>query len=296
MNSIITTKILSHTHTFADRTWYYDFRELFDEFEEGKIKTNINGLSQRYSKITKDWSSERNSEWICRIYLSAKMILSATLQLEALLHAKQQNLRVVAPYLEYYTFLALVRAVVYTLPEVEWDDGKLVAISHSKAINIAFDELAKYDQGKSQNLKRLTLDLKANRELISYRSPSSGDGDLVEHDDIIPTATLLAELAQMNSELLERSILKKAREEDYVFLPQYAAQLSEVTIEDRNFFDREDHNRLGYLRRKYPLPPNIMHVMTEGHVEDYFGAWCADEDNPDVFDPDHDWRLIFNVP
>ncbi len=296
MNSIITTKILSHTHTFADREWYYDFRELFDGFDEVKIKKNINGLSQRYSKITTDWSSERNSEWICRIYLSAKMILSATLQLEALLHAKQQNLRVVAPYLEYYTFLALLRAVVYTLPEVEWDDGKLVAISHSKAINIAFDELAKYDQGKSQNFKRLTLDLKANRELISYRSPSSGDGDLVEHDDIIPTATLLAELAQMNSELLERSILKNATEEDYVFLPQYAAQLSDVTIEDRNFFDREDSYRLGYLRRKYPLPPNIMHVMTEGHVEDYFGAWCADEDNPDVFDPDHDWRLIFNVP
>lgn len=296
MNSIVTTKILSQTHQFADREWHYDFRVLFDEFEEVKLKRNIAGLSQRYSKVTKNWDSERNSEWICRIYLSAKMILSATLQLEALVHAKQQNLRIVAPYLEYYTFLALIRSVVYTLPEIDWNDGQLAAISHTKAINLAYDEMAKYDRKKSSDLKRLTLDLKANRELISYRSPSSGDGDLIAHDDIVPTATLLAELAQMNSELLERSIQKNAKEEDCIFLPRYMRQLSEITIEDRVFFDREDRYRLGYLMRKYPLPPNILHVMTEGHVEDYFGAWCANEDDPDVFDPDSDWRLIFDVP
>jgi len=96
MNSIITTKLLSHTHQFAGREWHYDFRKLFDEFEEVKIKRNIASLSQRYSKITKDWGSERNSEWMCRIYLSAKMILGATLQLGALLHATQQNLRIVS--------------------------------------------------------------------------------------------------------------------------------------------------------------------------------------------------------
>ncbi len=210
---------------------HYDFRVLSTSLKRANQK-NVAGLSQRYSKITKYWDSERNSEWICRVYLSAKMILSATLQLKALLHAKQQNLRIVAPYLEYYTFLALVRAVVYTLPEIDWNDGQLAAISHTKAINLAYDEMAKYDKKKSSDLKRLTLDLKANRELISYRSPSSGDGDLLAHDDIVPTATLLAELAQMNSELLERSIQKTQRRK-IAFSPTIHETVSEITIEDR---------------------------------------------------------------
>jgi hypothetical protein len=278
------------------RDWYYDFRELEQSLDAEKLRKNLDRLSARYSIITKSWDSEKNSEWICRIYLSAKMILSATLQLEALIHARQQNLRIVVPYLEYYTYLALLRAVVYTLPEVEWDNGSLVAISHSKAINLAFDYLSKYNPEKSAKLKELTLDLKANRELISYRSPSSGDGDLVVHDGVETSATLLAEIAQMNSEILERSIHKNADDGGYVFLQSYASQLSEVTIEGRKFFDQEDRYRLGYLMRKYPLPTNIKHMLTEGHVEDFFGAWCAEQGEQGGFDPDHDWRLIFDVP
>lgn len=283
---------MATTTTFLSR---YGVR-VHDFFEDDKAKSSLERLPEKYSRITKDWSSDRNSEWICRIYLSAKMILSATLQLEALIHAKTQNLRIVAPYLEYYTFLALVRGVVYTLPDVEWDDGKLAAIGHTKAINLAFDYVSWFNPDKALQLKELALDTKANRELISYRSPSSGDGNLLRHDDIVNSAALLAEFAQMNSEILERSILKNSSKEHFIFRPSYASQLSEITIEERQFFDKEDAYRLGYLARKYPLPTNIKHVMTEGHVEDFFGAWCAEEEDESVFDPDSNWRLIFDVP
>jgi hypothetical protein len=36
--------------------------------------------------------------------------------------------------------------------------------------------------------------------------------------------------------------------------------------------------------------------MSEGHVEDFFGSWCAEEDtDADIFDPDDNWYIIFDV-
>lgn len=296
MNSILSAKALSPKNQFAEREWFYNFRELDAFCDEKRAMKAIGGLSRKYSGITKKWSQDRNSEWICRTYLSAKMILSATLQLEALEHARRQNLRVVVPYLEYYTFLSLLRAIAYTLPEVDWEDGKAVAISHKKAINLSFDYISLFNPDEARRLKALTLDLKANRELISYRSPTSGDKDVLKHDDIVESSTILAEFAQMNSEILEHSILKNANKKHFVFHGRFASQLSDITIEDRQFFDNEDAYRLGYLARKYPLPSNILHIMTEGHVEDYFGSWRAEEEDESVFDPDSDWQLIFDVP
>lgn len=270
MNSILTAKALAETHQFANRSWFYDFREISKHCAQIQSSGVLAKLEVRYSKLTKQWDPQKNSEWICRIYLSAKMIMSATLQLQALEYSRKKNLRVVTPYLEYYALLSLLRAVVYTLPEVDWKDGELVTISHKKAINLAFDYIADHNRNEAVRLKELTRDLKANRELISYRSPSSGDKDLVAHTEIVSAATLLAEFAQMNSELLERSIHKNADESSFVFLDDYADKLTAIEIENRFFFDDQDYYRLGYLMRKYPLPPNILHTMTEGHVEDFF--------------------------
>lgn len=296
MNSILTAKELATKYEFAGSKWFYEFRELNIFCSEKRAAKSIQRLAQKYSQITQNWSQERNSEWICRTYLSAKMILSATLQLEAIEHAKKQNLRIVIPYLEYYTLLALLRAIIYTLPQLDWDDGKLVAISHQKAINLSLDHLSSFNPDETQKFKEKILDLKANRELISYKSPTSGDEGVIQRDGILALSTTLAEVAQLNSEVLERSILKNADEHNFVFHDEYASKLFFITIEDRKFFDREDAYRLNYIARKYPLPPNIRHIMTEGHVEDFFGSWCTYEENENVFDPNSDLQLIFDVP
>ncbi|WP_456473421.1 hypothetical protein [Desulfolithobacter sp.] len=81
MSSIHVAKILSSSHKFANRNWIYDFRELPSLCDESVSQKNAQGLSQLYSKITNSWDKDKNSEWICRIYLSAKMILNSTLQL-----------------------------------------------------------------------------------------------------------------------------------------------------------------------------------------------------------------------
>ena len=134
MSSVYVAKALASKDEFAGRTWYYDFRELNSQFDEESCKKVAESLLVRYSKLTKDWDVEKNSEWLCRTYLSAKMIMTATLQLNAIEYSSEKNLRLVVPYLAYYSLLSLVRAVVYTLPEVPWDDGRLVSISHHKVL------------------------------------------------------------------------------------------------------------------------------------------------------------------
>jgi hypothetical protein len=36
--------------------------------------------------------------------------------------------------------------------------------------------------------------------------------------------------------------------------------------------------------------------MSEGHVEVFFGSWRPEEESPNTFNPDDDWRILFDVP
>lgn len=111
---------------YANRNWFYNYRELFDLTDEKKLLSVSGDISKQYSLLTKDWSIELNSEWTCRIYLASKMILNATVILKQAEFAEEKNLRITIPYLEYYAVLSLLRAVVFTLPKQQWEEGKLV--------------------------------------------------------------------------------------------------------------------------------------------------------------------------
>jgi len=281
---------------YAGRQWYYDFRELNSRFAEKQCEAVSNRLLERYSLLTKSWTPERNSEWTCRLFMSAKLVMAATLHLNSLGFSEERNLRVVAPYLRYYAVLSLLRAICYTLPEHEWADGKLIQILHTAAISGAVDHLRKFDPKVSEEMHSEVRELKAERELISYRAPSTGDGQIVERNRLLALCTLLAEIAQFNSELFEASLSKHADPKAFVLLPEYAEKIASVEIDGHYFGDQEDAYRLGYLARKHPYPANIQHLMTEGHVEDFFGAWHAGEDGDDIFNPDEMWGLIFDIP
>lgn len=215
--------------------------------------------------------------------------------------AIEKNLRVVTSYLEYYAIFSACRCVVATLPNIPWADGRLFSMDHSKVINITFDHLGHFDKNMSSELKEKVIFKKACRELISYKAPSSGDYGLDNEFDIKELCTLLVELGQFNSEILEKSIIKNANKNNFKFKTKYIDDLSRITIGKNVFYDDEDWSRLDYLRRKWPMPPNILHIMTEGHTEDFFGAWEPKED----YETDGDilytgspsnWGVIFDIP
>lgn len=296
MSYIFVRKVISEVKKYACQEWWYDFRTIPTLIDEKQIETLSKSLSLKYSKITKKWDDDKNSEWIARIFLSAKMILSASVMLESLEYAERKNLRTVIPNLEYYSILSAIRSVVFVSPLLEWQKGKLITQTHKKSINVVSDRLSILDKELAERFKKFILHSKAYRELISYRAPSSGDSFRKSTEfDVIELCQLLVELAQLHSEVLERSIHKNVKG-TFNFKEEYITQVCHSEIDGNSFWDREDAYRLDYLRRKYPLPTNIQHIMSEGHVEDFFGSWCAEEETDnDIFDPDDNWYIIFDV-
>jgi hypothetical protein len=69
----------------------------------------------------------------------------------------------------------------------------------------------------------------------------------------------------------------------------------EVEIEGQTFLDRDDMYRVGYLIRKHPRPTSLQMLMTDGHVEDFFGAWCSKKEGQVGFDPDSNPCIIFDI-
>lgn len=282
--------------TLAGRDWYYDFRELNTTFTEASCAKVSVRLLERYSKLTKSWNTQLNSEWTCRLFMAAKLVMSSTLHVNAAYFAEDKNLRVVTPYLRYYSVFSLLRAVCYTLPEHDWKDGNLIHISHVAAIEGALEHLRRFDKTVADSAEKEIRELKAERELISYRAPSSGDDCVSEKNRYLSLCILLAEVAQFNSELFESSLLKHANPSHFCLLSEYAEKIASFEIDGHYFGDNEDAYRLSYLARKQPYPVNIQHFMKEGHVEDFFGAWVAKEEGDEFFDPDEMQHIIFDIP
>lgn len=296
MSSRSTAKEPKTSPAFAGRDWYYSFREIDSTFADADCKKVAARLLERYSRLTKAWSEELNSEWTCRLFMSAKLVMSATLHVNSAHYAEDRNLRVVVPYLRYYSILSLLRAVCYTLPEHEWKNGQLIQISHASAIEGALEHLQRFDKAVAAAAEVEIRKLKAERELISYRVPSSGDDQVSEKNRFLSLCMLLAEVAQFNSELFEASLIKHADPATFQLLPEYAKKIAGVEIDGHYFGDREDAYRLGYLARKHPHPANLQHLMKEGHVDAFFGAWLAKEDEGEFFNPDDMHSIIFDIP
>jgi hypothetical protein len=55
--------------TFAGRAWQYRFRELDGAIDERACASVAARLLERYSTLTKAWTVELNSEWICRVHV-----------------------------------------------------------------------------------------------------------------------------------------------------------------------------------------------------------------------------------
>lgn len=288
--------------TYANRNWIYRYRELFHLTEEKRILSVCGDISKQYSHLTKNWSVSLNSEWTCRIYLASKMILNATVILKQAEFAEEKNLRTTIPYLEYYAILSLLRAIVFTLPSQKWGEGRVVEIPHAKAINLACDWIAKFEKNKADSVKHTCLLLKAQRELISYKAPASGDSNLGREYDVIEVATLLAEVAQFNSELLEASVRKNTSRDHHKVIEQDVHDVCHINIGEFSFSDDEDYYRMGYVARKQPYPFNLANFMTEGQTEDFIGAWDAEdyedgsEEQAFYSGSPASWQDIFDIP
>lgn len=72
-------------------------------------------------------------------------------------------------------------------------------------------------------------------------------------------------------------------------------KLLNIEIEGQVFLDDEDIRRMGYLMRKHPRPANLKMLLTDGHVEDLFGAWFDESERDGGFNPDLGRGVIFDI-
>lgn len=267
-------------------------------FNETQIIKNVDKLNQKFSSLTKKWDQTLNSQWVVRDYLAVKMILSSSVFLNSARFANQKNIRIVEPYLIYYALLNCSRAVLFTSPDSEWKSGELFKMTHQKTINVVGDLISKYDKIKGKKIKGQIDWAREYREIFSYRFPASGlPEDSLSICETIHICQLLCELAQFQSKALENSITKNAHE-PFILDHDILTICEQYGEKNFQFWDGEDGYRLNYIIRKQKRPYSLHLTMTEGLVEDFFGAWYPKGDtNLDcLFDPNRNTQIIFPVP
>ncbi|HCT2375993.1 hypothetical protein [Morganella morganii] len=278
----------------------YSYRELKSIADEKKLIKVVNRFRQEYSELAKEWNCNRNSQWVCRIYFCTKMILNATVILKQSDFAEEKNLRAAVPYFHYYAMLSILRCVVLTLPTEDWEREDILSISHTKARNKTREWLARFDRNIANRFDNMFKQLKSNRELLSYKAPASGDENIKIQDEVIYFCTLLAEVAQLNTAILHKAVLKHSDPMNFVVLDEHMSRIYNVEIEGHSYYDHQDRQRLDYLRRKGSTPYSIFLTMTEGQTEDFIGAWDADNEDSEearfYSGSPCSWQEIFHIP
>lgn len=277
----------------------FDYKNIYDFFSEKQLEVYKNWIYSRHHKnINNSMTIKLNSEWITRNYLSSKMILSASVMLTSLEYAIEKNLKMTVPYLQYYSLITCCRAFLYANPYNEWkENSDFLNMSHSKMINLTKDYLNHLDTDYAIKIDSILNELKESRELFSYKFPSTGLDIVNEYslNEIIEICSTLCELAQLTSEQIQKYIFKKCKD-NYQEWSSVDLNYLKYTYSYNGITDSEDWRRIDYIKRKQPFPASIYYTMTEGMVEDYFGAWCSDDEDDELYNPDINWRIIFPVP
>jgi hypothetical protein len=276
----------------------YDYRVLFKKFTSEELEKFSISISTQFEKIV--WTDETYSEWKTRTFLSIKMCLASTVLLSSLIYSKDKNLKVIEPYLLYYSLLNCSRAFLSLYPTEQWNNGEMIKSTHSKIINCATNYIQIINKEYASDFKNDFNALREYREAFSYMFPSDG----LDLFDIVITSNkveeyciLLLEFAQYSSEILSRIYNKKnVGLPVKTFLENFQNPLMSIEFCGRIIISKEDWYRLDYIARKHDTLYSLHHTMSEGMIEDFFGAWCAEDEKKDVFNPDASWQLLFDIP
>lgn len=272
----------------------YDYRILTETFNDSQLQTYSRDVRHRFAIITKKFDDEANTEWLVRLYLSLKYILAASILASSAEHAEYENLKVVGPYLKYYTLFNCCRSFNLTSPDYDWRGQKSMKGSHNHVINSCTNALRKIDPSAENRWGALIRKARDHREMFSYAFPALGP-NLLEDKDIplsttVDVAQILAELAQFNSECLYSAVQKHCAGEYQIIDSADVWSIVQYEAGGEELIDKDDWYRIGQLAREKATPIPITLLASEGLVEDFFGAWRDEAEKG--YDPDNHWRVL----
>jgi hypothetical protein len=280
---------------------HFPYKALAD-LDAARIEAHCNSVRQQFHEQTQ--LPNAHEEWIFRTFTAVKLILSATVMLSSAKYAAAKGLRIVEPYLLYYALFNTSRALVMIVPGQNLNDGKLLEATHSKIRNVTSDELRHLSKEFAAEYQDLVERALVSRELFSYKFPATGlSGQISESfpsfSQVIKVCRYIAEVAQLNSECLERAFSQLGRPNG-----DFSEELLRRIFEHEHkllpipLHDDEDYYRLGRTLIKLGRPVSLQMTATEGLVEDFFGAWdfseYQGEGQIEMYRPEMvDWDLIF---
>jgi len=201
------------------------------------------------------------------------------------------------PHGAYYVAYSALRSMVLTSPVAGGSLESVLQMTHSKTLNVARDILRQLEPDLADRIDLQVRRLKALRELVDYRAPTSG---LAQHEsvaiDYVDIARLAFEVAQLQSELRERALERRSVPRAPIIMEHAWAACVHV-IDQFEFQDEDDWYRVGYLGRKHGFPANLFHMISEGHVDDVMIAWGPDDSSEEKqFLPDDRTVQLFDLP
>lgn len=275
-------KIAKYSHSSYEET---EIVELY-KLNENNIKKYCEWVHNNYQPIVKEWDANINTYWTSKYYIAVKFIFMSKLLFKSYEYAKEKNLKVVIPYLIYYSFLTASRSLIMTSPIYKNDINKK-EMTHNCIIATTADIIAKLDKESSKNYIKIIETAKSYRELYSYRFPASGlNLFLDKSSDIISQIKLIKELAILNSQILDVQ-LSKIKNID-IFKINEIDKVCKFSIKnDSDIFDEQDYYNMRYISKKIKRPYPLTRMFSEGMEEDFASSWHSDDlDNlSDIFVP-----------
>lgn len=284
--------------TLSGSEFAYDYREIPELCEHKNIEAYCATTRQKFGQIARGFDDNLYTQWVARSYLALKYILGATMLAASAQHSEAQNLKVTLPYLKYYTLLNCSRAFLLMSPDHVWKCEASIEATHSNIINSTANELRKIDKDAEQKWGHVLRTAQHQREMFSYRFPATGPflfrEDLLAVSAVESLARFLTELAQLNSACLEAAVRKKAKGPYTLLESDDTWSTMKYAFGGQELVDDDDHYRMGKFARKISMPIPLTVIASHGLLEDFFGAWCAEESSNGLFDPDDHWTLLLD--
>ncbi len=277
----------------------YDFLALPHLASDTEVAAYCSNTRNLFSGITKKFDNDLNTEWVVRHYLAIKYICAASMMLGTAIYGSRKNTTVIIPYCIYYALLYCCRAYLFTVPDFEWKGMASIQKTHSSTLNATENYLRRLNSVASTKWGILLKTAQEQRELYSYRFPTTGlafiERRAIGLDEATEICQLLADLAKLNSDCLESSLRKNAPGNFSIIDGENIKIAMTYEVDGVETEDSDDYMRISYHVRKFSTVSNLAFMATEGLRDDYFGNWSSDEDHDgDAFNPDDYMYLLLS--
>lgn len=284
-----------NSHSGSDYT--YDFKVLPYLATESDVAAYCQTTRTKFAAIAKTFNDDANTEWIVRNYLAVKFIHAASITLGTAIYSEKKNVLSTIPYCIYYSILYCCRAFLFTVPDFEWKGIDSVEKTHRSILNLTETYLRRLNLQTSTQWGVILKRAQAQRELYSYRFPTTGlafiEGQAVKLSEAEEICQLLTDLAKLNSDCLESALRKHSPGQFRVAQGDAIRIAMTYELDGIEIEDNDDYYRIGYHIRKFSTVSNLAFMATDGLRDDYANSWSADErHDEDAFNPDDYMYLL----